>query len=142
MYKRQDDANIATKKWGSVNCRVFDSLALGIDVITNGIVGAAELFGDHLKTYDSQESLTKNIIKSLENDESKSTKLLQDIVLNNHTYENRAEQIWNDVNELISSKHVRIHTSIPKPSHSLQWGDLYLARSISCLLYTSPSPRD
>merc|ERR1711991_576943 len=90
----------------------------------------AELFGDHLKTYDSQESLTENIIKSLENDESKSTKLLQDIVLNNHTYENRAEQIWNDVNELISSKHVRIHTSIPKPSHSLQWGDLYLARSI------------
>ena len=125
-----DDANIATKKWGSVNCRVFDSLALGIDVITNGKVGASELFGDHLKTYDSQESLTKNIIKSLENDESKSTKLLQDIVLTNHTYENRAEQIWNDVNELISSKHVRIHTSIPKPSHSLQWGDLYLARSI------------
>ncbi len=125
-----DDANIATKKWGSVNCRVFDSLALGIDVTTNGIVGAAELFGDLVKTYDSQESLTKNIIKSLESDTSNSTKLLQDIVLNNHTYENRAEQIWNDVDKLISSKHVRIHTSIPKPSCSLQWGDLYLARSI------------
>jgi len=125
-----DDANIATKKWGSVNCRVFDGLALGIDVITNGKVGAAEMFGDLLTTYDSKESLTAHIIQSLETDESNSTKSLQDIILNNHTYDNRAEQIWDDIDELLSSKHVRIHTSIPRPKHSLQWGDLYLARSI------------
>ena len=125
-----DDANIATKKWGSVNCRVLDSLALGIDVITNGAVGAAEMFGELLTTYDSKDSLTRNIIESLETGESNSTKSLQDIVLNNHTYDNRAEQIWNDIDKLLSSKHIRIHTSIPKPSYSLQWGDLYLARSI------------
>ena len=50
--------------------------------------------------------------------------------MKNHTYDNRAEQILNDIDELLSKKHVRIHTSIPKPSYSLQWGDLYLARSI------------
>ncbi len=125
-----DDANIATKKWGSVNCRVFDSLALGIDVITNGAAGATELFGDLLQTYDSKESLTNKVIGSLEKGESNSINLLQDIVLKNHTYENRVEQIWNDIDGLLSSTHVRIHTSIPKPSCSLQWGDLYLARSI------------
>ena len=125
-----DDANIATKKWGSVNCRVFDSIALGINVITNGTVGAAEMFGGIISTYDSKESLSTNIIKSLEAEESNSIKTLQDIVLNEHTYDNRAEQIWNDIEVLLSSKHVRIHTSIPKPSYSLQWGDLYLARAI------------
>ena len=114
-----DDANIATKKWGSINCRVFDSLALGIDVITNGKVGAAELFGDRLETYDSEESLTASIIVLKVGNQI--PQVTSRYILNNHTYDNRAEQIWSDINETLSSKHNRIHTSIPKPSYSLQW---------------------
>jgi hypothetical protein len=31
-----DDSNHVTKQWGSVNSRVFDALAMGVLVITNG----------------------------------------------------------------------------------------------------------
>ena len=123
-----DDANVATKKWGSVNCRVYDCLALGINIVTNGIAGASELFGDKLPTYNSKESLRAQIHKLLEQGVTSRTDELQNIVLENHTYEKRAEVIFNDIEDLLNLKHVRIHTSIPQPAISLEWGDLYLAR--------------
>ena len=125
-----DDANIATKKWGSVNCRVFDSLALGINVITNGIAGSTELFGGRLPIYNSKESLKSQIQKLLEEGTTDTTKWLQNFIIENHTYEKRAEKIFNDINDLVTLKHIRIHTSIPQPAIAPEWGDLYLAREI------------
>jgi O-antigen biosynthesis protein len=34
-----DDSNHVTKAWGSVNSRVFDALAAGVLVVTNGRIG-------------------------------------------------------------------------------------------------------
>ncbi len=39
-----DDANIATKKWGSLNCRVFNAIASETMCITNNITGIQEIF--------------------------------------------------------------------------------------------------
>jgi GT2 family glycosyltransferase len=41
-----DDANIATKRWGAVNSRMFDALASGTMCITNNMTGCKEVFGD------------------------------------------------------------------------------------------------
>jgi hypothetical protein len=48
-----DDANFATKSWGSVNSRVFDGLASGRLVVTDGFFGSSQVFGDKLPHWNS-----------------------------------------------------------------------------------------
>ena len=52
-----DDAQFPVKRWGSVNCRVFDALAAGTMVVTNGVIGAGELFGELLPTFSNKQEL-------------------------------------------------------------------------------------
>jgi GT2 family glycosyltransferase/glycosyltransferase involved in cell wall biosynthesis len=90
-----DDANFTVAKWGSVNSRVFDALASGALVLTNGSVGAAELFGDLLPVYDSQECLAAQLNHYLGDEEArrKLTQQLRAIVLSSHTYKHRAREV-------------------------------------------------
>jgi hypothetical protein len=46
-----DDANHVTLPWGSVNSRVFDALACGALVITNGRLGSQDTFDEELPVY-------------------------------------------------------------------------------------------
>ncbi len=87
-----DDANTATKEYGAVNSRVFDALACGALIITNGEKGAKETFKDKLPVFKSKNELNKLIDYYLSNEDQRSAKIeeLQRFVLENHTYYNRA----------------------------------------------------
>ncbi|MBP2046660.1 glycosyltransferase family protein [Methanobacterium aggregans] len=101
-----DDANIATKNYGSVNSRVFDALASGALVITNGEIGAQETFGGLLPSYHSKKELHNLIEYYLSNDEVRLTKIkeLQQMILEDHTYNHRAQTLKKALEEYINIK--------------------------------------
>ena len=90
-----DDANKATKKYGAVNSRVFDALACGTLVITNGKKGAADTFNGKLPVFNTKMELKHLIEYYLSNEAERITKIkdLQKFVLQNHTYNNRADTL-------------------------------------------------
>lgn len=90
-----DDANIATKNWGSVNSRVFDALASGALVVTNSIEGSASLFEGQLPSYTDSDSLTTVMRKYLKDSEARHALAgsLRDTVLARHTYAHRARTL-------------------------------------------------
>ncbi|MCL2115032.1 MAG: glycosyltransferase [Methanobrevibacter sp.] len=94
-----DDANHATKKYGSVNSRVFDAIASGTLVITNGIIGGNETFNGKLPCFTSKSELNNLIKFYLENEKERIDKIneLKDFVLKYHTYEKRALTIKNTI---------------------------------------------
>ena len=100
-----DDANHVTKPWGSVNSRVFDALACGTLVLTNGVLGSQEAFHLQLPTYSDMDDLTAQLRYFLTHEEARiqRVKQLQVEVLRQHTYRNRAEQFALLVNDLLRS---------------------------------------
>lgn len=90
-----DDANRGSKRFGAVNSRVYDALASGTLVITNGEIGAKETFEGKLPYYHSKESLNELIKFYLTNDKARNSKIkeLQEIVMENHTYKIRAQTL-------------------------------------------------
>ncbi len=90
-----DDANRATKIYGSVNSRVYDALATGALVLTNGKLGAEEIFNGELPVFESEDELEKLLKYYLENDDERImlVEKLQKFVLETHTYFNRAEKL-------------------------------------------------
>jgi hypothetical protein len=88
-----DDANIATREWGSVNSRVYDAIACGALVISNGLLGNIEVFNGSLPSYQSAEFDLKHVIDyNLQHDQKRFdlAKKLRKHVLMHHTYENRS----------------------------------------------------
>lgn len=103
-----DDANRATKIYGSVNSRVYDALSSGALVLTNGRQGAEEIFKGMLPVFESKEELNNLLEKFLEEDDErqKLVKKLQSFVLKNHTYLNRAEQLKQTLIRYVEAKGV------------------------------------
>ena len=127
-----DDANHVTKEWGSVNSRVFDSLASGKLVITNGTKGNEEVFGGQIPEYHSQEELTDIINYYLINDDEREEKIkiLQSIVLENHTYEHRANTLREVLKDYYSKPKIVIKTPVPSWNEIHKWGDFYVAEGL------------
>lgn len=90
-----DDVNRGSKKFGSVNSRVFDALASGALVITNGELGANETFEGKLPYYRSKKELNELINYYLTHEDARKARIkeLQDMVLQNHRYEIRAQTL-------------------------------------------------
>lgn len=90
-----DDANRVTKDFAAVNSRVFDAIASGAMVITNGKKGAEETFKGKLPFFTNKKELNQLIEYYLNNEEVRINKIkeLQKFVLKNHTYSNRANKI-------------------------------------------------
>eukprot|EP01038_Epipyxis_sp_PR26KG_P010841 gene10841-14552_t len=96
-----DDANHVTAPWGSVNSRVFDALASGALVISNGKLGINHIFSKELMYPDIAPvfrtgSELAHLIDFYMNNPNERTRVMmkmQQIVLNNHTYGKRAIQI-------------------------------------------------
>ncbi|MDB3887365.1 glycosyltransferase [bacterium] len=124
-----DDANRVTKNWGSINSRVFDALASGVLVITNGVLGNKNVFNGLLPTYQNEKELTESLKYYLENEREriKLVKILQNEVLKNHSYENRAAQLIDILRKKLLNKTINI--KLPSPNWSLveDWGDFHLA---------------
>lgn len=128
-----DDANHATKPWGSVNSRVFDALAAGALVVTNGAVGADEVFGQALPTYDGPETLTERVNEALRDEAGRRARVdaLRTEVLGKHTYRERAQRFGALLRE-VSATRLRFALKVPAPSHELkhQWGDWHFALAL------------
>ncbi len=90
-----DDANHVTREFGSVNSRVFDTLASGKLVLTNGSIGNEELFNGKIPEYHSESELKSKLRYYLENQNIMEEKIsqLQKIVLEKHTYQSRANTL-------------------------------------------------
>ncbi len=125
-----DDVNLGAKNFGSVNSRVYDALATGALVITNGKIGAEETFKDKLPVWKSKEDL-KNLIEyylTNENTRIAKVKELHEFVLENHTYENRANTFKNVLEqEYILKTKIAIKIPAPKWKNVHQWGDYHIA---------------
>jgi GT2 family glycosyltransferase/glycosyltransferase involved in cell wall biosynthesis/spore maturation protein CgeB len=124
-----DDANIATKQWGSVNCRVYDALAAGTLCVTNNAIGAEEVFGQGFPVYDSKDSLHGHIAGLL-SDEGKRERMLEQyraVILQNHTYRHRAEALFEAIAEEQRKTSVAIKIAAPSLAKAKPWGDLYFA---------------
>ena len=90
-----DDANPVTAPWGSVNSRVFDAVAAGRLVVSNGILGAHELFGDKMPTFNSTEELHQLLELYLSDPDllHRKTTALREDVIRYHTYDIRAKEL-------------------------------------------------
>jgi hypothetical protein len=101
-----DDANRATKDYGSVNSRVYDAIACGALVLTNGQKGSKETFNNKLPVFKSKKELTYLINYYLSNNHKRMDKVkeLQKIVFENHTYKDRAKSLKH-----ILEQYIQIH---------------------------------
>ncbi len=90
-----DDANITTKKAGSVNSRVFDAISSNKLVITNNHIGNNELFDSLIPEYNSKNELQKHLETYLKDPKKKDALVskLRKKVIENHTYTIRAEKL-------------------------------------------------
>ncbi|MDI6644800.1 MAG: glycosyltransferase [Methanobacteriaceae archaeon] len=99
-----DDANRVTKGYGAVNSRVFDALASGVLVLTNGELGSNGTFDGKLPVFSSKDELNELIIYYLENDSERISKIkeLQRLVLKYHNYLIRAFTVIKVIDEFIT----------------------------------------
>jgi O-antigen biosynthesis protein len=132
-----DDANSVTKEWGSVNSRVFDALAAGALVITNGVTGAAELFDEQLPTYRSADELQSLLRRYLSDDEERRQLVaqLRERVLSRHTYRHRARLLKRIlINRARRDYRIAFKIGAPNRREAPHWGDYHFARSLGrCL---------
>lgn len=98
-----DDAGRGAKNFGSINSRVYDALACGTLVITNGAVGAGETFQGKLPVWTSADELNNLIEFYLSHEKARKEKIkeLQEFVLLNHTYTQRADYLKKTLENLI-----------------------------------------
>ncbi len=107
-----DDCNHTVKNWGSVNSRVFDALAAGALVVSNGQLGSDEVFDGLLPTYKTREDLTSSLAHFLSNEGARCELVskLRSIVLSEHTYRHRAHQIGVSLDKLFGGLRFAIHS--------------------------------
>lgn len=128
-----DDANHVTKEFGAVNSRVYDALAAGALVITNGVVGAKETFEGLLPCFETQEEFDQILKYYMEQEEERIALVakLQKLVLAKHTYDVRAVQlreILQKHNEYkINDKRIDICGAMPDNDTKKLWGDYHYA---------------
>ena len=127
-----DDANHVTKEYGSVNSRVFDAIASGKLVITNGTLGNDELFGGLMPEYHSKEELSQQIEYYMQNKDKRDELVnkLQDIVYNHHTYDIRAKEFISIITDYVMHPKVLIKAPIPRSKNKFEWGDYFFGRNL------------
>lgn len=126
-----DDANRATKEMGAVNSRVYDAIASGRLVLTNGVKGAQETFGGLLPCFSSKNEFRDLLQLYMENPAEREAKIkeLRQFVLKNHTYDVRAETLQKILLQNCNKdrKAIAIMVPAPKWSEVEQWGDYHFA---------------
>lgn len=91
-----DDANHVTEPWSSVNSRVFDALASGSLVLSNGKAGCDEIFSDPpLPTFTDEKELAELIAHYLQHKQARKAlvRKLQQQVTTMHSYDYRAKEL-------------------------------------------------
>lgn len=128
-----DDANHVTKPWASVNSRVFDGIAAGAMVITNGAEGAEETFAGLLPVYNDAEELSTLCTTLLSDDAHRESlsKKLRDEVMAKHTYAHRAEELHAILRRHFSATlSIAIKIGVPSHAQAHEWGDFHFAKAL------------
>ena len=131
-----DDANHVTKAFGAVNSRVFDALAAGALVLTNGVVGAKETFEGLLPCFENKKEFDEVLTYYLTHDEErmKLVTKLQQFVLEHHTYDARAcrlAEILLEFNQdIVNEKEIDICGAMPEDESKKFWGDQHFAMAM------------
>lgn len=129
-----DDANHVTKQWASVNSRVFEALATGTLVITNGISGAQETFGDLLPTYSTKQDLEQQLRYFIDHPRTreKLANELRQIVLRDHSYTNRASQFIEILNrEFYTRGRIAIKLPVQSISEAITNSDFQFGKGLA-----------
>ncbi len=127
-----DDVTRQTQTDSAVNNRIYDAIATGSLVITNGDRGAREVFGDKLPTFYDQDTLEQMLDYYINNPDERKliVEELQSIILEKHTYKKRAEQFMEQLVKFINSTRVLIKLPTPKEANKFEWGDYHMAREL------------
>ncbi|MBF0122420.1 MAG: glycosyltransferase [Candidatus Omnitrophica bacterium] len=128
-----DDANSATIQWGSVNSRVFDALAAGALVITNGKKGSYSIFDGKLPVYNTQKELHDLLMYYLTHEHARLSLVtqLKQKVADAHTYAHRARCVFKRLEGLTrNQRRFSIKISVPEDSVREEWGDYHFAMGI------------
>lgn len=124
-----DDANRVTKPYGAVNSRVFDALAAGRLVITNGKIGADETFEGMLPCFSNKEEFNAlvNLYMSDKSLYDKKVAELKSFVLNKHTYDIRAKEFKDIIKSVCVADEKKIAIMLPvlKWEEKNNWGDYH-----------------
>lgn len=130
-----DDTQGAAKIWGSCRRGIFDAIAAGCLVVTNGAEGVRELFGDLVPTYHDHQSLTETLNYWLDHEEERKQRIaeLRRVVEEMHTYERRAKKVIDLLTTSVGS--IRVAIKCPAPlSNGKDWGDYHFAQSLASAL--------
>ncbi len=127
-----DDTATPTKPYGALNSRVFDALAAGAIVVTDNELGARELFDDDFPTWDSPETLTRQV-EALLSDDTRRDALLaryRRTVLDRHTYAHRAEEMRTHLLDWTQATRVALHIGPQTWEQAPRWGDTHFGRDV------------
>ncbi len=124
-----DDANRVTKSYGAINSRVYDAISSGALVLTNGEIGSKETFEGKLPVYRTKKELKHLIEYYLVNEDARIKKVeeLQKFVLENHTYDHRAQNLKDILKEYVLRRKIAIKIPSPNWEEVQNWGDYHLA---------------
>lgn len=131
-----DDANSATAKWGSVNSRVFDGIAAGKLVISNGAIGVKEIFGNTLPVWRDGADLANLIHHYLADEEArlKTAMQLRKTVIREHSYRHRASQVAALLRDAGSKLRFSLKVPAPGANPEQEWGDRYFGEALATAL--------
>jgi len=128
-----DDAAEHTLPYGSVNSRVFDALACGTVVVTNGEAGARELFDEDFPVWHDGPSLRAVVDELLADDAGR--RRLADryrrVVLDRHTYAVRARRLVELLAEVESRLSFVIKVGAPNQAVAAEWGDVHFGEALA-----------
>ncbi len=124
-----NDANRVTKKYGATNSRVYDAIASGVLVLSNGEIGAKETFKGKVPVFKSKKELNELIKYYMENEDAWLTKVkeLQEFVLENHTYEIRANTLKETLKQYFLKPKIAIKIPAPNWDEVHEWGDYHVS---------------
>jgi GT2 family glycosyltransferase/spore maturation protein CgeB len=131
-----DDTAGPTLPYGAINSRVFDALASGSLVLTDNILGSAEIFGGLLPTYSSREELRALLDKYLQDEVARVELVdqLRAMVLESHTYDKRVDDFLAAVDAEFRAPCVAIKIGAPTWDAAEAWGDTHFARHFAAAL--------
>ncbi len=137
-----DDTAGHTKPYAAVNSRVFDALAAGALVVSDNVDGVRDLFGPDFPTWTGGDDL-RRAVKAFRDDPDAAAQLAERyrrVVLRDHTYAHRAEQLRDLLLEWCEAVKVGIAIGVPKREVVDEWGDYHYARDLQHQLELAGHP--
>ena len=128
-----DDTQEPTLPYGALNARVLDALAAGALPVTDCVTGARELFDSDFPVWSSAGDL-RSRLDGLLGDERLRRSLgrrYRTIVLQEHTYAHRAEQLRRVLMEHEHRLSFVIKIGAPDRAAADRWGDLHFAQALA-----------